>query len=129
MEFKLNINGKEYRIEVESKNGGEIEVKIGNEKFIFQKEKRGQAREISVAKTSLPKRNFSPKKIKAPIAGTVSKIFIKQDEFIKKGTKVILLSAMKMENEIVSDFEGKIKKILVTENQRVQEQDPLIILE
>ena len=125
MKLSLNIKGKKYDIEISKENENIVKVKVNNKDFTFKDKKQ----EISIAKTSLPKRDFQKKEIKAPIAGEISEIFVKTGEFIKKDKKVLLLSAMKMENEIVSDCEGKIKKILITKNQKVNNGDILIILE
>ena len=125
MKLKLKIKGKEYQVEILEEGNG-VKIKIGNKEFFFgEKEKE----EIAVAQVSFPKRNFSKKEIKAPIAGIISEILVKEGDFIKREQKVLLLSSMKMENEIVSDFEGRIKEILVKKNQEVKEGDTLIILE
>jgi biotin carboxyl carrier protein len=129
MKLKLNIKGKNYHIEILRKNkeGNFVAVKVNKEEFLFDdpKEKEG----VLLAKTSLPKRNFSQKNIKAPIAGIISEIFVKEGELIKKNKKLVLLSAMKMENEIVSDFQGKVKKVLVKKGQKVAGHDILMIIE
>lgn len=124
--IRLNINGKEYEIEILKDNTDKIKVRVNDKDFIFEKEKKEQ---ISVAKTSLPKRSFSKKEITAPITGEISDIFIKKGDYIKKNKKIILLSAMKMENEIITEFEGRVKKVLVDKNQKVNKGDILAILE
>ncbi len=125
MKLSLNIKGKKYDIEISKENENIVKIKVNNKDFTF----KDTEQEISIAKTSLPKRDFLKKEIKAPISGEVSEIFVKTGEFIKKDKKVLLLSAMKMENEIISDFKGKIKQILITKNQKVSNGDTLIILE
>ncbi len=128
MKLKLTIQGKEYEIEIEQIDREKTKIKIGDKEFLFE-EKKGNKEKTLVPQTSLPKRNFSKKEIKAPIAGTISEIFIKKGDFIKKGTKVILLSAMKMENEIISESEGNVKEIMVKINQKVKEGETLIVLD
>ena len=128
MKFKLNIKGKEYSVEILEQEQNGVKIKVDEEEFIFKQQERKEQKS-TVAKTSFPKRNFSEKKIKAPITGIISEIFTKEGEFIKSGKKVILLSAMKMENEIISDFSGRVKKILVERNQKVKMGDVLIIAE
>ncbi|UZE93356.1 MAG: acetyl-CoA carboxylase biotin carboxyl carrier protein subunit [Candidatus Nealsonbacteria bacterium] len=128
MNLKINIQGKEYDVEIKRLNKDKVKIKVGKEEFIFE-EKEKEKEKIVVAKTALPKRKFKTKEIKAPIAGTVSEVFVKENEFIKKGRKVVLLSAMKMENEIISEFEGRVKKILAKKEQKVKEGKVLIILE
>ena len=126
MKLKLKIKGKKYHIEISEKDKEIIKIKVEDKEFVFKKEEK---REPLIAKTSLPKRNFSEKKITASIAGTISEIFVKEGEFVKKNQRVILLSAMKMENEIVSDFKGRVKKILAQKNQEVKSEDVLIVLD
>lgn len=127
MKMKLNIKGKEYEVEILEDNGGKVKIMVGGKEFNFEKEKTEEG-EINIAQTSLPKRDFSQKEIKAPISGIISQIFVQKEDFIKKGTKILLLSAMKMENEIISDFDGKIEKILIQKGQKVQQGDKLLIL-
>ena len=128
MKLKIKVQGKEYPVEIEELNKNETKVKIGKKEFVFKEEER-ERKKIAVAKTSIPKRDFRTKEIKAPISGTISEVFINEGEFIKKETKVVSLSAMKMENEIISDFEGKVKKIFIKKEQKVNEGDVLIVLD
>jgi len=125
--MKIKIRDKVYDVEISELEEGKVKIIVDGKEFIF-----GAPHQIfgggSIAKTSLPKRDFSKKEIKAPIAGIISEIFVKEGDFIKNGQKILFLSAMKMENEIVSDFEGKVKEILVKKNQTVKEGEPLIIM-
>jgi len=126
MKLKFNINGKEYNAQISKENNKTIKVRVENKEFKF---KEKEQEEIRIAKASLPKRNFKKKEIVAPITGEITEVFIKKGEFIKKEKKIILLSAMKMENEIISDFEGKVKNILVEKNQKVDKGDVLVVLD
>jgi biotin carboxyl carrier protein len=124
MKFSLKVGQKDYEIEIIEKEE-EIQIRVGEKVFSFQKEKREN--EISFAKSSIPKRDLKKKEILAPIAGTISEIFVKEGDFVKKGQRLITLAAMKMENEILADFEGKIKKILVKKGENVKRGEILII--
>ncbi len=66
--------------------------------------------------------------VKAEMAGTVVKVLKKEGEAVRAGEAVIVLEAMKMENEISSPSDGKISKIFVGEGSRVQIGDPLFSL-
>ncbi len=128
MKLNLNIGNKKYDIELNKTSGGSINIKVDGEEFLFQETKK-EKKELSLAKTSLPKRNFSEKEIKAPISGIISEIFAKEGDVVKQGEKVALLSAMKMENEIISDFDGKIKTALIKQEQTVKEGELLFLLD
>ena len=126
MELKFKIKGKEWKVEILEEGEDKVKIKVGEKEFIFGKEEK---KGISLIQTSIPKRDFSKKEIKAPIAGIVSEIFIKEGDFVKREQKIFFLSTMKMENEIISDFDGKVKEILVKKNQEVKEGEILIILD
>ena len=127
MKLNINIKGKKKIIEIQEREG-EVKVKIGKKEYSF-KNNNYKKESISVAQTNIPKKKFSKKEIKAPIAGTITKIFVKEQQSFKKNQKIVSLSAMKMENEIISDFQGTIKSILVKESQKVKEGEILVILE
>lgn len=126
MKLKLKIKGKECEVEILEEGEDKVKIKMGEKEFIFGKEEK---KGISLIQTSIPKRNFSKKEIKAPIVGVISEIFVKEGDFVKREQKILFLSTMKMENEIISDFDGKVKEILVKKNQEVKEGETLIVLE
>ena len=64
----------------------------------------------------------------APMAGTILRILVKEGQTVKKGENLIVLEAMKMENEIVADEDGVVRRILVKENDSVESDQPLLIL-
>ena len=68
-------------------------------------------------------------KVFAPIPGLITKIKINVGDTINSGDGLIILEAMKMENEIKSDTEGVIKKILVEEGMPVDKGQELIVIE
>jgi len=125
MKLRLDIKGKEYEIEMLEEGEDRLKIKVGEKEFSFGKEEKEK---IAVAKTTFPKRSFSKKEIGAPIAGIISEIFVKEGELVEKDQKVLILSAMKMENEIVSECSGKVKEILVKKDQEIKEGDILIVL-
>uniref|UniRef100_UPI0037870B83 26S proteasome non-ATPase regulatory subunit 14 n=1 Tax=Homo sapiens TaxID=9606 RepID=UPI0037870B83 len=64
--------------------------------------------------------------IPAPLAGTVSKILVKEGDTVKAGQTVLVLEAMKMETEINAPTDGKVEKVLVKERDAVQGGQGLI---
>jgi len=123
MKLKINIKGKLCDVEVLEEEA-RVKIKVGQKEFVFDQKEE----EISIAKASLPKRDFSKKEIKAPIAGRVLELFVKEGEFVKKDQKVLILSSMKMENAIISEFEGVVKEILIKKDQEVKSGETLMIL-
>lgn len=64
--------------------------------------------------------------VKAPMSGTVLSIFATEGKAVKKGEAVLVLEAMKMENEILAPADGLVSKIHVVANQTVESEQVLI---
>ena len=67
--------------------------------------------------------------IKAPIPGLVVKVLVEKDAQITEGQPLVILEAMKMENEIVSPRDAVIAGVMITKGATVNAGDPLISLE
>lgn len=67
--------------------------------------------------------------LKSPLPGVIVKIMAKVGDAVKKGQKVMVLEAMKMENDIKADRDGVVTSILVNQNQSVQDGDTLLTIQ
>jgi biotin carboxyl carrier protein len=67
--------------------------------------------------------------ISAQIAGRVIAVRVKPGDAVKAGDVLLLLEAMKMENEIKSPRDGTVKEVLVTEGARVAEGETLVVVD
>ena len=67
--------------------------------------------------------------IKAPLPGTILNVHVKVGDNVVMGQRLISLEAMKMENNIDSDKEGKVGSIKVKKGDAVMEGDVLIVIE
>lgn len=65
----------------------------------------------------------------SPMPGKVVKINVKEGDEVDEGTIMIVVEAMKMENNIVATAKAKVKKVLVVENEMVDNKKQLIELE
>ena len=65
----------------------------------------------------------------SPMPGKVVKINVKEGDEVKEGQIMMVVEAMKMENNIVASGEARVKKILVAEGQMVDNKMQLIELE
>lgn len=70
-----------------------------------------------------------PKKIKAPMPGKVVRILAAEGSEVEAGQSVIVIEAMKMQNELKSPKAGRVKKILAPEGAAVNAGDALAIVE
>ena len=59
----------------------------------------------------------------------ISNVKVKVGDKVRKGDVLLIIEAMKLENEVVSPFDGEIKEILVSKGQNVKAKDVIIIIE
>lgn len=64
--------------------------------------------------------------IKAPMPGLVLKVLAEENTEVKKGDNLLILEAMKMENILKSTTDGIVKKILVTQGDKVEKNQVLV---
>jgi biotin carboxyl carrier protein len=67
--------------------------------------------------------------VKAPLPGTVVKINVKVGDDVNTGDTLLIMEAMKMENNIQCETGGKIKSIMITEGENVLQGDILLEIE
>ena len=71
---------------------------------------------------------LNPKALTAFIPGVIRKINVKEKKRVSKGEVLLILDAMKMNNQIMAPFNGVIKKINVKEGEMVTKNQVLIEL-
>ena len=124
--FKVWVDGKEYSVEVEGVEEETTSEKITINQSIPQGEPNVRDKEEQVKNASLA---TSGKCIRAPMPGAVVKINCREGEMVRKGDVLIILEAMKMENEIHSPIDGFIKEICVKEGMTVSSEEVMAIFE
>ncbi len=73
-------------------------------------------------------RSQGPAEIKAPMPGLIIKNFVKENQHVKKGDGLVIIEAMKMENELRAKADGIVKKVLVKEGDSVDKGETLITI-
>ena len=66
--------------------------------------------------------------MKSPLPGVILDIFVKEGDTVKMGQKLLVLEAMKMENNIEADKAGKVISIMKTKGDAIMEGDVLMII-
>jgi len=67
--------------------------------------------------------------VKAPMPGTILEIKVQPGTAVKKGEVLLILEAMKMENEILSSADGVVKQVVVAKNASVSTGDVLVVIQ
>ena len=133
--FKFTIRGNKYDVEIKDMeenhalievNGTEYEVEIERS---IQKTKTPQLirKVISQEEEKIEKKERgTPHALRAPLPGVIQSIHVKPGDIVKSGDHLMVMEAMKMENNILSDKDGVIEKILVTPGDNVLQGDALL---
>ncbi len=141
--FQITVAGETYEVKVKEINrtspADKNNNKINKTKTINSNIKNindgaeafnNQHKNITSDSETTPKvQNANKKQIEAPMAGTILKLSIKNGDRVEAGEELMILEAMKMENEIRSPVAGTVKKINVTKGQSVDTGEVLIVLE
>ena len=142
-DFKFKINGNEYSVHIANVEGNIAEVEVNGTPYKVEIDKelkqtktpklvRAEAipttdSHPSVAKTASPGSATSGS-IKSPLPGVILDVHVKPGDMVKVGQRLLMLEAMKMENNIDSDKEGKVIDVKVRKGDSVLEGDVLIII-
>ncbi|MDR2410435.1 MAG: biotin/lipoyl-binding protein [Bacteroidales bacterium] len=133
-EYKFKISGKEYTVSVDKVEEHIVNVSVNGS--VHRVELEEKIAEVPVARpvvqrpvaaaTTVSTTNNKP--LKSPLPGVILDIFVKAGDSVKQGQKVVLLEAMKMENNIDADKDGVIKEIKVSKGDSVNEGDTILII-
>jgi len=84
--------------------------------------------EAKPAAAAAPSAGGSGAKVTAPLPGTITEIKCSVGQAVKAGDTVIILEAMKMQNNIEAENDGTVKEILVGKGDSVMEGAPLVVI-
>lgn len=138
--FQFKIRGNNYDVEIKNVENSIAEIEVNGTSYhveIEQEQRKRSKTPTIVRKQQAPKRTESKIKkqmsggeqIKAPLPGTILKITTKEGDSVKKGDNVLIMEAMKMENNIMATRDGVVKSIKVTEGESVLQDDVLVEIE
>jgi len=123
--YSFIIDGRTRQADIKG-NGEEISVCLGGETWRVRVE---SAARRGPSKASRPKQSHARQIILAPIPGKVVKVAVALGERVRRGQGLIVLEAMKMENELISPIDGEVKEISVNEGQTVEAGVSLLTVE
>lgn len=121
--YKFSIDGEEKNIVVNSSNSAEFNLLVDGVyvDIKFQTALQKYAADLMEKTASLHRHQI----IKSPMPGMVLKIKVEEGVAIKKGESIMILEAMKMENEIKASADGIVKHIFVSEGTPVEKNASL----
>ena len=138
-EYKYKINGNVYKVTIGDIEDNIAHVEVNGTPYKVEMEKTPKAavkpvvRPVSTAPAApvvKPAAASTGKSgVKSPLPGVILDIKVNVGDTVKKGQVIIILEAMKMENNINADKDGKITAINVSKGESVLEGTDLVIIE
>ena len=144
--YELQINGEFYQVDVLGQKANQLTVAINGKEVAIDllgvtgQEVINNSFVAPIGNTSSPSKgsleNSTPPSpetnnagtgtLNAPIPGKISAILVKVGEMVKSGQKIMIMEAMKMENEIYTEHDGQISEIFVNTGDTVSLGQPLV---
>ena len=108
MKYKVTLNGRTY----------EVEVEAGKAMLADEYEAYAPA----------PAAIAAGEPVNSPMPGTILRVEVAQGAAVKEGQLLVVLEAMKMENEILAPKDGTVAQVVVQKGSHVETGSPLIVL-
>lgn len=133
--YKFTISGNKYDVEILEFDGGLAKIEVNGTSYMVEvhhdvKQMKTPTLVRPVLKEphkGINKKEGGPKlEVRAPLPGIILEINVKPGDKVVKGQKMLLMEAMKMENEIKAENDGEIVSVKVNQGQSVL-QDELLI--
>ena len=144
-EYKYKINGNLYNVVIGDIEDNIAHVEVNGTHYTVEMEKKPKAAPApkpvvrpaakpaaapaAAAPVAKPAAGGGKSGVKSPLPGVILDIKVKEGDEVKKGQTIIILEAMKMENSINADKDGKITAINVSKGESVLEGTDLVIIE
>ena len=126
-QFNITVNGVAYSVAVEEVNGAVAPVAAP-----VAAPAPVAAAPVAAAPAAAPAPAATPvaggEKVTAPMPGTILDVKVSQGASVKKGDVLLILEAMKMENEIMAPCDGTVKQIVANKGASVNSGDALIVI-
>ena len=136
--YNYKINGKEYQVAVNSVEGNIANVTVNGASYQVEMQNTPDQPTVSELKsvvtspvstpTSPAPKSNTGKSVKAPLPGVIVSITVNVGDTIKAGQVVATLEAMKMENDLESEFDGTVTAINVAQGDSVLEGTTIVTI-
>ncbi len=137
MKYVVTLNGKNYEVDVTETDAivtgiTEVPVMVAAAPAVaapvVAPAEAPKAEEAPAAPAAPAAPTASGTQVKAPMPGSILAVKVSAGQAVKAGDVLIVLEAMKMENDIVAPCDGTVKEIVVTKGTTVNTDDVLAVI-
>ncbi len=136
--FDFTIRGNKYKVEIKELEGNFVTLDVNGTTFEVEMHK-----EVKTPKTpklvrkevkrkpgeGMIKKSEKGNVVKSPLPGNIFKINVSVGDSVKKGDVLLIMEAMKMENNVLAEKDGTIKEIKIKLGDAVLQNDVLLVME
>ena len=134
MKYKVTLNGRTYEVEVDAGK-----AMLTDEYEAYAPAPAAPAAPAAAAPAAAPSAaspaapaapaiTAAGEPVESPMPGTILRVEVAQGAAVKEGQLLVVLEAMKMENEILAPKDGTVAQVVVQKGSHVETGSPLIIL-
>jgi len=135
--FKFTIKGQKYEVDIASFEDNTIKLEVNGTSYDVEVEaevKQQKTPRLVRKPVVMKDGGENIKKVEnsvgvtvgAPLPGNIFKVLVKEGDTVKSGDKLLIMEAMKMENDVLSEADGTIKSVKVKEGDSVLQGDILV---
>lgn len=123
----LLLGGRSYRILAGKEGPGEWGLHLSGRQLKARvlDERRQAIHEL----TGMSAAGAGPGALRAPMPGLVIKVEVQEGDVVARGQGLVIVEAMKMENELKAEGDGRVRKVLVTAGHTVEKDQILVEFE
>ena len=136
-QYKFKINGKEYNVSIGAAEGKNLTVNVNGADYQVELENAPAAAPVA-APAAAPKAEAAPAAapkaagagvvVKSPLPGIIISVDVKEGQAVKRGQKVAVIEAMKMENDILAEADGTITAVHTRKGDSVLEGADIVTI-
>lgn len=139
--FKFKINGTNYNVDINEVEGQEIKLNVNGTPYnvtvdaevkqkptVKRPAPKAAAPAAAPAAAAAPVAGGAGTKVTTPLPGTILDVFVNVGDKVSAGQRVVLLEAMKMENNIECDVAGTVTEVKCRKGDSVLEGDVLVVI-
>ncbi len=132
---RFKIEGKDFEVKVGTRTGSQVGVTVNGKSYAVEVESQtgtiapqaaAAAPPPPIAASAAAPASGGADEVRAPISGVVLSVSVKPGDKVEPQTQVLVLEAMKMENEIFAAINGTVTQVHVQGQQEVREGDLLV---
>ena len=122
----VKVNGEEFEVEIELNDDGTYEATVEGQTFSIEVP---NAQAVPRARRGGGGKKKKSGTVSANIPGKVVTVEVKEGDVVKEGQVILILEAMKMQNEIQAPVDGTVINVACEEGQAIEANVPLVVIE